>query len=159
LKVARIHARIADRRRDTLHQLTTRLVRENQTLVIEDLSVRNMVKNRSLARAVPDAAWTDFRSLLEYKAQWYGRGVIAVDRWFPSSKLCSACGTLQERMPLHVRTWTCDCGTVHDRDVNTAKNLLAAGLAVTACGAGARPQRSTPGGQSATNQETPQREP
>jgi putative transposase len=116
-------------------------------------------KNRSLARAVPDAAWTDFRSLLEYKAQWYGRGVIAVDRWFPSSKLCSACGTLQERMPLHVRTWTCDCGTVHDRDVNTAKNLLAAGLAVTACGAGARPQRSTPGGQSATNQETPQREP
>ncbi|WP_406376535.1 transposase [Streptomyces sp. NBC_00647] len=158
-KVAKIHARIADRRRDTLHQLTTRLVRENQTLVIEDLSVRNMVRNRSLARAVSDAAWADFRSLLEYKAQWYGREVIAVDRWFPSSKLCSNCGTLRERMPLHVRTWTCDCGTTHDRDVNAAKNLLAAGLAVTACGAGVRPQRSTPGGQAATKQETPRREP
>jgi putative transposase len=158
-KVARIHARIADRRRDTLHKLTTRLVRENQTLVIEDLTVRNLVKNRSLARAVSDAAWADFRSLLEYKAQWYGREVIAVDRWFPSSKLCSACGTLRERMPLNVRTWTCDCGTTHDRDVNAAKNLLAAGLAVTACGAGVRPQRSTPGGQSATKQETPRREP
>ncbi|MCX4992979.1 RNA-guided endonuclease TnpB family protein [Streptomyces sp. NBC_00568] len=158
-KVAKIHARIADRRRDTLHKLTTRLVRENQTLVIEDLSVRNMVKNRSLARAVSDAGWADLRSMLEYKAQWYGREVIAVDRWFPSSKLCSACGTLRERMPLHVRTWTCDCGTTHDRDVNAARNLLAAGLAVTACGAGVRPQRSTPGGQSATKQETPRREP
>ncbi|WP_406375901.1 transposase [Streptomyces sp. NBC_00647] len=158
-KVAKIHARIADRRRDTLHKLTTRLVRENQTLVIEDLSIRNMVRNRSLARAVSDAAWADFRSLLEYKAQWYGREVIAVDRWLPSSKLCSACGTLRERMPLNVRTWACDCGTTHDRDVNAAKNLLAAGLAVTACGAGARPQRSTPGKQSATKQETPRREP
>ncbi|MET9408969.1 RNA-guided endonuclease TnpB family protein [Streptomyces sp. NPDC002935] len=158
-KVAKIHARIADRRRDTLHKLTTRLVRENQTLVIEDLTVRSMVRNRSLARAVSDAAWADLRSMLEYKAQWYGREVIAVDRWFPSSKLCSACGTLRERMPLHVRTWTCDCGTTHDRDVNAAKNLLAAGLAVTACGAGVRPQRSTPGGQSATKQETPRREP
>lgn len=158
-QVAKIHARITDRRRDNLHKLTTRLVRENQTLVIEDLTVRNMVKNRNLARAISDAAWADFRELLEYKAQWYGREVIAVDRWFPSSKLCSHCGTLKERMPLHVRTWTCDCGASHDRDVNAAKNLLAAGLAVTACGAGVRPQRSTPGGQSATKQETPRREP
>lgn len=158
-KVARIHARITDRRRDTLHKLTTRLVHENQTLVIEDLSVRNIVKTRSLARAISDAAWADFRSMLEYKAQWYGREVIAVDRWFPSSKMCSHCGAFKERMPLHVRTWTCDCGATHDRDVNAAKNLLAAGLAVTACGAGVRPQRSTPGGRSATKQETPRREP
>ncbi|MEV5049927.1 RNA-guided endonuclease TnpB family protein [Streptomyces griseoincarnatus] len=153
-RVARIHARIADRRRDHLHKLTTRLVRENQTVVIEDLSIRNMVKNRSLARAISDAAWSDFRSMLEYKAQWYGREVIAVDRFFPSSKLCSNCGTLRGKMPLNVRTWTCDCGAVHDRDVNAAKNLLAAGLAVSACGAGVRPQRSTPGGQSAMKQET-----
>src|SRR5204863_5978484 len=89
-KVAKIHARITDRRRDGLHKLTTRLVRENQTLVIEDLTVRNMVKNHSLARAISDAAWADFRSFLEYKAVWYGREVIAVDRFFPSSKLCSA---------------------------------------------------------------------
>ncbi|WP_328508654.1 transposase [Streptomyces mirabilis] len=158
-KVARIHARITDRRRDGLHKLTTRLVRENQTLVIEDLAVRNMVRNRRLARAVSDAAWAEFRGLLEYKAAWYGRDVVVVDRFFPSSKLCSHCGALQDRMPLNVRTWTCDCGTVHDRDVNAAKNLLAAGLAVSVCGAGVRPQRRTPGGQSATKQKIPWREP
>ncbi|MFE2698971.1 RNA-guided endonuclease InsQ/TnpB family protein [Streptomyces mirabilis] len=158
-KVARIHARITDRRRDGLHKLTTRLVRENQTLVIEDLTVRNMVRNRKLARAISDAAWSEFRGLLEYKAAWYGRDVVVVDRFFPSSKLCSHCGALQDRMPLHVRTWTCDCGTVHDRDVNAAKNLLAAGLAVTVCEAGVRPQRRTPGGQSATKQKIPRREP
>ncbi|WP_328744016.1 transposase [Streptomyces sp. NBC_00285] len=158
-KVAKIHARIADRRRDGLHKLTTRLVRENQTIVIEDLTVRTMVKNRSLSRAISDAAWSQFRNLLEYKAAWYGREVIAVDRWFPSSKLCSTCGTLKEKMPLHIRTWTCDCGTTHDRDVNAAKNLLAAGRAVSACGAGVRPQRSSPDGQSAKKQEPSRREP
>jgi putative transposase len=153
-KVALIHARIADRRRDTLHKITTRLVRENQTLVIEDLTVRNLVKNGQLARAISDAAWAAFRSMLEYKCTWYGRNLVVIDRWFPSSKLCSVCGTLQEKMPLHVRTWTCDCGTTHDRDVNAAKNILAVGRTVSACGAGVRPQRSTPGGQSATKQET-----
>ncbi|GGY13532.1 RNA-guided endonuclease InsQ/TnpB family protein [Streptomyces djakartensis] len=159
-KVAKIHARITDRRRDVLHKLTTRLVRENQTLVIEDLTVRTMVKNRSLARAISDAAWAEFRSMLEYKASWYGREVVAVDRFFPSSKLCSHCGTLQPEMPLSVRMWTCEsCGTAHDRDVNAANNLLAAGLAVSVCGAGVRPQRRTPGGQSAMKQKTPRREP
>ncbi|MEU8721234.1 MULTISPECIES: RNA-guided endonuclease TnpB family protein [Streptomyces] len=159
-KVARVCARIADRRRDHLHKLTTRLVRENQTLVIEDLTVRNMLGNGKLSRAISDAAWSQFRSMLEYKAAWYGREVIAVDRWFPSSKLCSVCGTLQGKMPLGVRTWTCGCGATHDRDVNAAKNLLAAGLAVSACGAGVRPQReSSRTGQSVTKQETPRREP
>ncbi|MER5451398.1 RNA-guided endonuclease TnpB family protein [Streptomyces sp. NPDC002764] len=158
-KVARVYARITDRRRDHLHKLTTRLVRENQTIVIEDLAVRNMMKNGSLARAISDAAWSDFRSMLEYKARWYGRAVIAIDRWLPSSKLCSACGTLQDTMPLNVRTWTCDCGTTHDRDVNAAKNILAVGLTASVCGADVRPQRSTPGGQSAMKQKTPRREP
>ncbi|MFF3889353.1 RNA-guided endonuclease InsQ/TnpB family protein [Streptomyces sp. NPDC001914] len=158
-KVARIHARIADRRRDHLHKLTTRLVRENQTIVVEDLIVRNMVKNRKLAGAISDAAWRAFRNMLEYKATWYGREVIAIDRWFPSSKLCSACGSLQGAMPLHVRTWTCQCGTTHDRDVNAAKNILAVGLTASVCGAGVRPQRSTPGGQSAMKQKPPRREP
>ncbi|MFH8930989.1 RNA-guided endonuclease InsQ/TnpB family protein [Streptomyces pristinaespiralis] len=159
-RVAKIHARITDRRRDHLHKLTTRLVRENQTLVIEDLTVRNMVKNHSLARAISDAAWRELRTMLEYKAAWYGRDLVVVDRFFPSSRLCSTCGTLQHRMPLSVRTWTCDsCGTAHDRDVNAARNLLAAGLAVSVCGAGVRPQRRTPGGQSATKQKTPRREP
>lgn len=98
--------------------------------------------------------------MLEYKAAWYGREVIAVDRWFPSSRLCSRCGALQEKMALDVRTWTCGCGTVHDRDVNAAKNLLAAGLAVSAWGAGVRPQRErSRTGQPVTKQETPRREP
>jgi putative transposase len=130
LQVARIHARIADRRCDFLHKLTTRLVRENQTVVIEDLGVRNMVKNHSLARAISDASWRMMRAMLEYKTKWYGRDLLVVDRWFPSSKLCSACGRLTEILTLTVRSWTCPgCGTVHDRDVNAAKNILAAGLA------------------------------
>ncbi|MFB7382239.1 RNA-guided endonuclease InsQ/TnpB family protein [Kitasatospora purpeofusca] len=153
LRVGRVYARIADRRRDFLHKLTTRLVRENQTIVIEDLSVRNMLGNRRLSRAISDASWSELRSMLEYKADWYGREVVTVDRWFPSSKLCSACGTLQSTMPLNVREWTCGCGATHDRDVNTARNILAAGLAVAACGDGVRPQRSTPGGQSSMKQE------
>lgn len=152
VRVARVHARIADRRADYLHKITTRLVRENQTLVIEDLAVSNMAGNRRLARAIGDAGWRQFRQLLEYKASWYGRDVIVVDRWFPSSKLCSICGALAAAMPLQVRSWTCGCGATHDRDVNAARNILAAGLAVSVCGAGARPQRNTPGGQSATKQ-------
>jgi putative transposase len=154
-KVAKVHARIADRRRDFLHQLTTRLVRENQTVVIEDLTVRNLVKNGRLARAISDAAWRDLRTMLEYKCAWYGRDLVVIDRWFPSSKLCGACGAVRGKLSLNVREWTCDCGAVHDRDVNAARNILAAGLAVTACGDGVRPQRSTPGGQPSMKQETP----
>ncbi|MFQ6226491.1 RNA-guided endonuclease InsQ/TnpB family protein [Nocardia sp. NPDC002869] len=154
LKVARVHARIADRRRDHLHKITTRLVRENQTLVIEDLTVRNMLGNSSLARAISDASWSEFRTMLEYKACWYGREVIAVDRWFPSSKLCSDCGAVRDRLPLNVREWTCGCGVTHDRDVNAAKNIVAAGPAVSVCGDGVRPQRSTPGGRSSVKQKT-----
>ncbi|GAA3446205.1 transposase [Planomonospora venezuelensis] len=129
LKVARMYARITDRRRDFLHKLTTRLVRENQTVVIEDLTVRNLVKNHALARAVSDASWRELRSMLEYKTAWYGRELLVVDRWFPSSKLCSTCGALRAAMPLGVRIWECACGAVHDRDVNAARNILAAGLA------------------------------
>lgn len=154
MKVARIHVRIADRRRDHLHQVSSRLVRENQTLVIEDLNVTGMLKNHCLARAISDAAWSEFRRMLEYKAGWYGRTLVVVDRWLPSSKLCSVCGSLQPTMPLTVREWTCPCGSVHDRDVNAARNIMAAGLAVTACGAGVRPQRdSVPVGRSAMKQE------
>jgi putative transposase len=156
-RVARSHARIADRRRDFLHKLSTRLVRENQTVVIEDLTVRNLLKNGKLARAISDAAWTELRSMLEYKCTWYGRELVVIDRWFPSSKLCGTCGTVCEKLPLNVREWTCECGTVHDRDVNAARNILAAGLAAAACGDGVRPQReSSRTGQSSVKQE-PQR--
>ncbi|WP_208813351.1 RNA-guided endonuclease InsQ/TnpB family protein [Micromonospora echinofusca] len=115
-----------------------------------------MVKNHTLARAISDAAWTTFRELLTYKCQWYGRDLVVIDRWYPSSKVCSSCGHLTEKMPLHVRTWTCRCGTAHDRDVDAARNILAAGLAVAACGAGVRPQRGNlRTGQQATKQENP----
>ncbi|MGW4490993.1 RNA-guided endonuclease InsQ/TnpB family protein [Streptomyces sp. NPDC004376] len=156
VKVARVHARIADRRRDFLHKLTTRLVRENQTVVIEDLAVRNLLKNRSLARAISDAAWTELRSMLTYKCAWYGRDLVVIDRFFPSSKLCGNCGTVRDTLPLNAREWTCDhCGTVHDRDDNAARNILTAGLAATACGGGARPRReSSRTGQPPVKQET-----
>lgn len=141
-RAARVHARITDRRRDHLHKLSTRLVRENQTVVIEDLHVRGMLSNHTLARAISDAAWSELRSMLEYKAAWYGREVIAVGRWFPSSKTCADCGYLVDRLPLNLREWTCSgCGAAHDRDVNAARNIRAAGLAVTACGGGVRPTR------------------
>lgn len=142
-KVAKVHARIVDRRRDHLHKLSTRIIRENQTVVIEDLSVRNMVRNRFLARAISDASWAQFRSMLEYKADWYGRDLIAIDRFYPSSKTCSTCGTIVKALLLNVREWTCHhCDSKHDRDVNAATNILAAGLAVKACGDGVRPPRA-----------------
>jgi putative transposase len=154
--VAHVHARIADRRRDLLHKLSTTIVRENQTIVIEDLTVRAMVKNHRLSRAISDAAWRQLRTMLEYKADWYGRTLVVVDRWFPSSRLCSACGALAQRLPLHVRSWTCRCGTVHDRDVNAARTILAEGLSVIACGGGVRPQREfSRTGRSSMKQETP----
>jgi putative transposase len=133
-RVARIYGRIADRRRDYLHKLTTRLVREHDVIAIEDLAIRNMLRNHSLARAISDASWSELRKQIEYKAEWYGRTVVAIDRWYPSSKTCSACGAVIERLPLSVREWTCRCGATHDRDVNAAKNIRAAGLAVSACG-------------------------
>jgi putative transposase len=143
VKVARVHARITDRRRDHLHKLSTRIIRENQAVIIEDLSVRNMVKNHTLARAISDASWSELRRQLEYKADWYGRTVIAVDRWYPSSKTCSACGAIAAKLPLSVRKWECAaCGTVHDRDVNAAKVIRAEGLSVLACGDGVRPSRA-----------------
>ncbi|UXY27436.1 RNA-guided endonuclease InsQ/TnpB family protein [Streptomyces sp. HUAS TT20] len=154
-RVARVHARIADRRRDFLHKLSTRLVRENQTVVIEDLTVRNLLKNGRLARAISDAAWTELRSMLEYKCAWYGRELVVIDRFFPSSKLCGTCGAVAAKLPLNVREWTCDCGAVHDRDVNAARNILAAGLAASACGDGVRPQREpSRTGRSSVKQET-----
>jgi putative transposase len=141
LKVARIHARIADRRRDFLHKLSTRLIRENQTICVESLQVKNMVKNHSLAKAISDVGWSEFVSQLEYKAQWYGRNLVKIDKWYPSSKRCFDCGHLLDSLTLDVRHWTCpECGVHHDRDVNAAKNIHAVGLTVfDACGEARRP--------------------
>lgn len=140
LKVARIHARITDRRRDFLHKLSTRLIRENQTICVESLVVKNMVKNEKLSKAISDVGWSEFVSQLEYKAQWYGRTVVKIDRWYPSSKRCFDCGHILDTLTLDVRSWTCpQCGVVHDRDINAAKNILAVGLTVNACGEAVRP--------------------
>jgi putative transposase len=108
---ARVHARIADRRRDLPHKITTRLVRDNQAVVIEDLNVAGMLRNRRLARAISGAAWAELRALLEYKCDWYGRELVVIDRWYPSSKTCSACSHVAASLPLDVREWTCGyCG-------------------------------------------------
>jgi len=131
IKLARFHAKVADRRRDQLHKLSTRLVRENQAIVVEDLNVAGMVRNHCLARVISDVGWRMLLSFLAYKCAWYGRSLIKVDRFYPSSKTCSACGHVVEYLPLDVRKWTCPgCRVQHDRDENAAKNILAAGLAV-----------------------------
>ena len=135
LKVARLHARIADSRRDFLHKLSTRLINENQVIAVESLAISNMQKNRCLSKSISDASWSEFMRQLEYKALWYGRELIGIDKWFPSSRRCSDCGYTMPKMPLNVRQWTCpECGTIHDRDINSARNVLAAGLAVSVHG-------------------------
>jgi len=140
LKVARIHARIADQRRDFQHKLSTRLIRENQVICLETLVVKNMLHNHNLAKAISDVGWSEFTRQLEYKAEWYGRTVVKIDRWYPSSKRCHVCGYVMQDIPLEVREWTCpQCRTVHDRDINAAKNVLAAGLVASACGDHVRP--------------------
>jgi len=144
-KVARAHRKVRASRADFLHKASTRLVRGHDVIAIEDLAVTNMVRNRSLAKAISDCGWGTFRRMLQYKAARAGRHVIPVDRWYPSSKTCSSCGHLLAELSLTTRTWQCpSCGTRHDRDINAAKNILAAGLAVAraspgdACGADVR---------------------
>ncbi|MDJ0742699.1 MAG: RNA-guided endonuclease TnpB family protein [Xenococcaceae cyanobacterium MO_167.B27] len=144
LKVAKIHASIKDARTDFLHKLTTKLIRENSLIAIEDLAIRNMVRNHKLARSISDAAWGEMFRQLEYKCEWYGRKLVTIDRFFPSSKRCNHCGFVVEKLPLDIRTWDCpSCGTTDiDRDINAGKNILAAGQAVIVCGATVRAEQS-----------------
>jgi putative transposase len=158
-KVARAHRKVRNARRDFLHRATTSLVRSADTIVIEDLNVSAMVKNRGLARAISDCGWGEFRRQLAYKCERYGRDLVVIDRWYPSSKTCSACGHLLADLSLSTRHWTCPaCRARHDRDINAAKNILAAGLAVArgspgdACGAGVR-HSGTPRVRPAAKQE------
>jgi putative transposase len=120
---------------DNLHKLSRRLINENQVVCVESLKVKNMLRNHSLAKSISDASWAEFVRQLAYKADWAGRQLVAIDQWYPSSKRCSGCGHVMETMPLHIRTWACPvCKTEHDRDVNAAINIKAAGLAVLALG-------------------------
>ena len=151
-KVARAHRKVRHARADFLHRASTRLVRAADLIVIEDLNVSGMVRNRHLARAISDCGWGEFRRQLAYKCQRYGRELVVIDRWYPSSKTCSACGYRRAELSLSVRVWSCpSCGARHDRDINAAKNILAAGRAVArgspgdACGAEVRHSGVLPG--------------
>ena len=144
-RVARLHARIADKRNDFLHKLSRKIVDENQVIALESLNVKGMqrraasadlvqndlsVQNRSLSRSIADTGWSTLVRYIEYKAEWAGRTVVKIDRWFPSTKRCSDCGHVGETKPLSVRSWRCSkCGSRHDRDVNAAKNIRTVGLA------------------------------
>jgi putative transposase len=158
-KVARQHARVADARRDFLHKTSTRLVRRFDVIAVEDLNVAGMTRNsdarkRGLNRSIAQTGWAEFRVMLTYKAERAGRQLVVTDRWYPSSKTCSACGHRLVELSLGTRAWVCPgCGARQDRDTNAAKNILAAGLAAKACGADVRPQ-GTSLRQSAENQES-----
>jgi putative transposase len=141
VRVARAHAKVADSRRDFHHKTSTAIICDNQAVYAEDLCVTGLARTR-MAKSVHDAGWSAFVNMLEYKAKRYGRSFGKIGRLVPSTQLCSACGVNDGKKPLRVREWTCPaCGTVHDRDLNAAKNILAAGLAerLNACGDGVRP--------------------
>ena len=136
-RVAKLHEHIANQRKDYLHKVCCKLINENQVVCLEDLNVKGLLKNHYLALSISDVGWSEFVSILQYKADWYGRTIQKIDRFYPSSQICSCCGYKSGKKPLHIREWTCpECGTHHDRDVNVAKNILQEGkrlLAASTC--------------------------
>ena len=131
LKVARLHEKIANQRKDFLHKLSTNLIKNHDVICIEDLASRNLMKNHHLARAIGDVSWSEFVRQLRYKADWYGKKIVTISRWFPSSQLCSSCGVNSGKKALSIREWTCkNCGIHHDRDINASLNILKEGLSL-----------------------------
>ena len=129
IKVAKLHEKISNQRSNFLHKVSNDLINNYDFIYVENLAVKNMVKNRSLAKSISDASWSKFISILEYKAEWYGKSVHKIHRYFASSKTCSECGFQKDKLDLSIREWTCpDCGSVHDRDINAARNILQRGI-------------------------------
>jgi putative transposase len=130
--VAQIHEKITNSRKDFQHKLSTRLINEYDMISLESLAVKNMIKNKNLSYSIQDSSWSSFVNMLEYKAKWYGKEIRKIDRWYPSSKTCSSCDYIIEKLPLSVRKWKCPkCGENHDRDINAAKNIHRQGLTIT----------------------------
>ena len=128
-RVAKVHNKITNQRSDFLHKLSTKLIRENQTICLEDLNVSGMMKNHCLAQAISDVSWSKFVNMLKYKAEWYGKNIIQINRFSPSSKMCNHCGWIKKDLTLNDRTWKCgSCDEEVDRDINAAKNILDLGF-------------------------------
>lgn len=124
IRVAKIYEKITNQRKDYLHRLTSYLINNYGFIALEDLSSKNLMKNKRLSKAIADVSWFELNRQLEYKANWYGREIVKISRWFPSSQICSACGNNTGKKPLHIREWICSCGAKHDRDINASINIL-----------------------------------